>query len=392
MGGTQDPAVARVEELLRTLEQTPAPQAPPEYKKVPVWARILGVIGDALSASGAVRAGGRPADIGQFQGYLQNRRANYQAQLQEYQKRSHETEAANRMLRNNVRIGFSEDTRRREREEAIAKIRPSRSQRLQKSEFVRDVNGEPHRFRQFTDPFDGSIVPVVDPESGEILNELDLGPSYLAPTILPGMVIGGDGRPQASFVRIPKAGGPTTTVQGPGGARLEPQPPAGLAESLGGEQGVVEGIPAVMDVYRKAEQAVGGSDNALRQIKNWALSKAAGTSVGPIVAPQELVNYYASVRSILFPYVKSISGAAFPEQELRRYEAQFPIPGVDTDPEHKWNTVISQMVRDIKSKYRASGRTAPAIQQPAGVKSIQDQANELLNQYEQEYGGANPTP
>ena len=335
------------------------------------------------------------AAIGDFRAHVSNRQAQspqaqYQRALQEYPQRASEADAAMRTLRNTLRIGSFQEAQKGQTQKEIAGMR-SRATRYQRSEFTRDVGGVPHRFRQMIDPTTGQIVPVYNPKTDDLEDEVDLGPAGYPPAILPGMVIDKKG-PQARILRIDKSGGPAQVVEAPGGATLEPQPPTGLVTSAGAEAGVVGRIPEIMSVFDDADAAVRGDSGVLDQVQNYVQNLAAGTSVGPIVAPEQLVNYRRSMRSILFPYVKALSGATFPEQELRRYESQFPTPGVDTPgPEgtaaHAWDALIQQMVTDIKAKYGAAGRTPPGVGQPKG-----NPVDDILDRYKQEFGGAEPAP
>ena len=350
----QDAASRQVAEIMASLgitspglEMEPPPQAPMPPQRVGAGRDIIGSIGDALLTMATVRAGGAPPEMGPFAAGRREQQKSYEGRLMEFQKRQIENEQANRTLRNSARMMF-------------AKPR-AQSTRVFKSEVTRDINGENYKFVQFFDP------------EGNFLGEKNMGLVGYAPVIEPGMEIDpATGKPKAGFIRIPKSGEGATMVTGAGGRQFEPQPPVGLVTETGGKIGVLGRIPEVMNVFNIATQAVGGSEGMLRQTKNWALGKAAQTSAGPIVAPEPLVNYYASVKSVLFPIVKAGSGMVFPEAELARWEARFPIPGVDTpnEAEHKWNVIIQEMISDIQAKYGAVGRTAPIGAAPQTTDSL----------------------
>jgi hypothetical protein len=72
-----------------------------------------------------------------------------------------------------------------------------------------------------------------------------------------------------------------------------------------------------------------------------------------------------------------------------------PIPGV-TDPslvDSQWDSLIQEMIRDIKAKYGATGRQTPAI--PSGSAPVDPKVQEYqqyLDQLKQEQGIAPTTP
>src|SRR3990167_7850464 len=364
-GEEEDPVAAAVRELMASLEPSPQMQPPAAPPPVGAGRSIMGGLGDALLSMASVRSGGAPMAMGPFAAGQRERQKTYEERMMEFEKRQAENAAADRAMRNKAKLDMA----------LIGKRRGNIQPYIRDSYFGIDdrpdspTKGQRVRITDFYDKFNPDAL--LGSEYGE--------ETPFAPAIMPGMEIDPQtGKPSARILRIPKTGGPATAVTGMGGATIEAMPPAGLIESVGGEAGVVQGIPTVMDVFNKAAESVGGSEGMLRQFKNWAVSKAGGTSIGPIVAPPEVVNYFSSVRAVLFPYVKSVSGAAFPEQELRRYESQFPLPGVDPPDvaANKWNVLIQQMVRDIKAKYGAAGRTPPSTpSQP-----VEDEAAKLFRE------------
>ena len=343
-GGTDpnDPN-AMLEALLSKLKMMQAPQ----MRQPSTGQNVLGRLSDALQTYSSMRGGG--GAVTPYRTGLQNERMLHtqRAAGVEQQNVNTQNEAVMAMFGGQMRL--------REAEARRATQRPF------KSEFVRDVNGESRRFRQFIGA-DGQPIPTVDPQTGEMVNEVDLGPAGYAPVIAPGMDEEG-----AAMLRISKGkGGKATRVTTKGGGRVEPQPPAGFVQDVGGQSGVLAGIPAIMDIFSAAEKSVGGSEGLLNKAQNWSQAKAAGTSGGPFVAPDELINYYTSVKSVLFPLVKSISGATFPIEELKKYESQFPMPGVDSPSvaQHKWEALVQQISRDMEAKYRAAGRAPRAASGP----------------------------
>ena len=194
-------SASALNELLASLENPTVPQ-PQQPER---WQRIIGALGDALGAQAAVRAGGAPPQIGPFA-------ANLRAQQMSYEQQRREAEMTGMETRNRVRVGAFEEEQRAKREKEVAGIR-MRGQRLIKSEFTRDVAGEPHTFQRWQNPQTGEIVAVPDPETGEMVYERDLGVRGYAPFIQP--AIPGEAPPQ----RIPRTGPP-----GPVGGNIPPPP------------------------------------------------------------------------------------------------------------------------------------------------------------------------
>jgi hypothetical protein len=136
-----------------------------------------------------------------------------------YEQRLREAEAENRESKRAVLLEMMRGQSAKE----VAGLRMA-GQRLVKSEFTRDVGGQPHTFQRWQNPQTGEIVPVPDPETGELVYERDLGVRGYAPFIQP--AIPGEAPPQ----RIPRTGplGPIGNV---------PPPPADVGEKaarLGG--------------------------------------------------------------------------------------------------------------------------------------------------------------
>jgi len=399
----EDPQARMIQDLIASLETAPAPAAPPAGPAPPTALQdalfggtprhFAGALGDAIAAMAAVKAGGAPPAMGAFAA-SQQRQAELQAQqVREYQKRQEENAAAERMLRNQARISVFQEGQQQAGAEKIAKMKVTGAKGV-KSEFVRDVDGVSHRFLRLTDPISGETKPLLDPVTQEQVYELDLGPAGYGPAILPGMVVDKNGNPQARFVKISKgSGGVATEVKGPGGAILEPQPPAGLITGTGGEQGALGNIPGLEEAFVSTEKALGGRGNKLDQVIRYVQAKAAPQTFGPIVAPQELVDYFSQVKSVLFPYVRAQSGATFPIEELDRYEGQFPIPGIDTvdGARTKLRNITNQMISDIRAKYKAAGRTVPGAGSAPADPAVQEY-QQFLEKLKQEQGVAPTTP
>lgn len=397
IGDEQNPEAQQILELLQSLEKAPPEQPPPQPEQPSHLQRVLlggtprhfvGSLGDAIAAMAAVKAGGTPPAMGAFAASQEREALRQAQQLEEYRKRQEENAAADRSLRNTIRVSTFQEGQKQAGAEKLANIK-AKGVRGLKSEFVRDVNGVSHRFLRLLDPTTGETMPLLDPKTGEQVEELDLGSAGYAPAVIPGMMEG-----QAGVFRVPRNTGAATPVTGPGGAKMEPPPPIGLAQEAGGKIGVLQGIPHLKGVFDKTDAKLRGSGK-LAQIKNWAFAQTAGTSLQPIAMPVPMQQYFTEMRAILAPYVRSVSGLVFPEAELRRYEARMPIPGV-TDPgvvESQWDSLIQEMVRDIKAKYGATGRKTPAI--PSGSAPADPAVQEyqqFLEKLKQEQGLAPATP
>ena len=260
--------------------------------------------------------------------------------------------------------------------------RPMAGTRLQYKQLnTTDAAGNPITIPGVYNPADGSIRAVSQDELDALTASGGVD-RFVPPVIMPTITVGADGKPKAGFSKISKTDKPTTTVPGPDGSTIEPPPPPGMALEAGGKIGVLGRFKDLMDVFNSADTSVGGSSGFFNQSQNWVQNKLAGTSVGPILAPEQLVNYKRSVRAVLFPIVKATSGAVFPEAELARWESRFPSPGVDTPEEalHAWKVLIEEMTSDIQGKYGASGRTSPAIPNPLDSSSPKSRAEQLADE------------
>lgn len=200
-----DPLKAKIDELLASLDMGKPMGPAPTRPNIATWRRILGAIGDALESAASVRAGHGPIPVGGFESMMRNQQQQFQQQLAEYQKQQQENEQAARMLKNNLKIAFSQDAIRQAGEEKLAMIKAAQSAKNRpiRSEFTRDVGGISRRFRQ-----------LVDPNTGEVIDEADLGPAGYAPYIQP--AIPGVSGPE----RIPRQG-PAGQV----GGNVPPPPP-----------------------------------------------------------------------------------------------------------------------------------------------------------------------
>jgi len=154
-------AVAQVMALLKQLEMgPPVPRPAPPQRPHPARA-ILGGLGDAILSMASVRAGGQPVPRGPYGQEQLLGEQQYQQRLDEANRNQLQNEAANRNLRNTVRM-----------------VSLNRSPRnVQFDSWVGKVNGEPHRMRQALDPRTGTAVG--EPED---LGPVGYAPKELSPT------------------------------------------------------------------------------------------------------------------------------------------------------------------------------------------------------------------
>lgn len=158
-------------------------------------------------------------------------------------------------------------------------------------------------------------------------------------------------------------------MKAPGGGVIQPMPPEGFVQQAGGAQATLAGLSDFRGIFDRADSASRQHGLVVRTMRDWIGRQRLGGAIAPDVA-----GYTAEVRRILFPYVKSITGAAFPESELVRYEQQFPVPGFDSPDlaQQKLDSLARQIAADMKAKYGVAGRVAPA-----GRKTAAELADEL---------------
>lgn len=353
ISGTGDnPALAKVTQLMSSLESVPTPQPP----HVGIMRSILGAIGDGLTTAATIRQGGTPQP-GIFERAMM-------ARQEAYRKALDEANYTNVGERNKARIDAYNQEQETKRALAVANIKSAaKPQRLVKSEFTRDVNGETHRFRQFMDPTSGDIVPVVDPNSGELVNEMDLGPAGYAPAIMPGSEPDAAGSPQPGIFKIPRGQGKTTRISGPGGATLQPQPPQGVVTSVAGEKATLQGLDVLGDAYVKVHDKTKGDESLYAKGKQM-IGTAIGESRvgGAFQFSKPYAEYTASKRASLNAYIKSVTGAQFSIKELKRYDSQYPEPWDPPDlAKEKLQDLAQRSVSDMQTKLAAypSAGSAP---------------------------------
>lgn len=344
-----DTGAALVQELLSRLN-TAGPN-PPE--KIGRLRMIIGNLGDAIQAAAAVRAGGMAPQTGQFSSGLMGRQAAYEKQKSEFEQRRIQTlEALARMQEQAEQREIANQFRA-----SNLGLRQAMAQRPIPREFVRDVGGTPRRFRQ-----------LLDPMSGDILDEVELGPAFVPPTFLP---------TQQGFIEQPKTGGTGTFVPSPAGGVAMPVPPAGVVSDIAAGQATLQGLDLLLASYREIRAKTAGQ-SLIGQAGRMFIGE---TRLGGALAP-DYAKYVADRRAALNSYIKSITGAQFSERELVRYEAQYPEPFDPEDvAERKLRALAQRSIADMKIKLRAFPAAAPAAPTaPGGRKSAADLADELLQE------------
>lgn len=152
-------------EMLEPSPQYPAPQAPQQPGP---GRRIMGGIGDALLSMASVRAGGGPVAMGPYAAQQDRAQQQYQAQLQEHEKRTMENAAADRVLRNQTRIGAFRGAQDLRQAKEVAGMRTIRAMRpLQLKQFrTKDTAGRPQMIPYNYDPNTGNLAPAPGYEQG----------------------------------------------------------------------------------------------------------------------------------------------------------------------------------------------------------------------------------
>ena len=194
ISGTGDnPALAKVTQLMSSLESVPTPQPP----HVGIMRSILGAIGDGLTTAATIRQGGTPQP-GIFERAMM-------ARQEAYRKALDEANYTNVGERNKARIDAynqeQETARVRARSEARGGIKVNGTQ---------IVNGELH-----------STVSFLDPATNEVLRTIDTGPIKQSYTYQPDA--------QGNLTQLPTSGPPQTPDVQPQGPQPFIGPPAAPA-------------------------------------------------------------------------------------------------------------------------------------------------------------------
>lgn len=298
--GVPDNTSLSLQDLLSSLENPTIPQ--PQQPKQ--WQRVIGALGDALGSMASVRAGGGPMPVGPFAANLRAKQAQYEQQTREAQTGGMET-------RNKVRIGAFEEGLRAKREKDVAKMR-ARGKRLVKSEFPRDVGGEPHMIQRWQDPETGEIVAVPDPETGEMSYERDMGVRGYAPFIQP--AIPGEAPP----TRIPRTGPP-----GPIGKT--PPPPGEVGEKAARLGGFAQDLQQFKGALPGFIEERGGMRGGAGRIGQQVLRRAPmiGAQISERVSSEGEV-IAAARDAVMADFTRIMSGLQASEQEQARLARILP--------------------------------------------------------------------
>lgn len=358
-GSPNDDSAARVTALINSMEPYPAP-TPPQHRGF--GNKILGALGDALANYGSVRAGGPAQPMGQYGAGLQGERLRFQGASDEAAKN-------NAAIRNQMRLAAFQKEQDRQTAKEVARIRaltPNRSQRVMVSNQTIDIKGVPTSVDFIRDPMSGDVTDiqiggqsVVDNDA--LMTEIEGGIKGFAPVYMNQMGPDASGNMTAGLYRFDRGTGRFGRV-----GNLQPIPQEGFVKDVGAGEGVMTGMPGVMKAYNEAvdettENASSWTPEFINKVKNYANATVANTSMKDLFSTPKMINYYDQARGILSPYIRYVSGLTVPEAEYKRYERRLPIPGV-TAPQNvvgRWNSLVREILRDMESKYRVSGRTPP---------------------------------
>lgn len=382
----QDPDQAALEALLKALEVQSPPQPPSLPAKPGPVRSIAGNLGDAILAMAAVRAGGAPPALGPFAARMREQNVmNQQAQL-EYEKNRQETEAANRSLRNTVRIGQFTEKQRREREESLAKMK-STTKPLRFIPQTVEIDGVPTR-----------VVDVYDSVTGELLGRSESGAAGYAPWIQP--AVPGVSPP----IRVPRVG-PAGPVQG--GVMPPPAPGAATAATQSLNMRVL-----YKDALKSFEDYVGKTSRTQRTITSVGRNIP---GVGGIIEETALsytdpegVTVARKVDNLADMLLRLRSGAQINDKEFMRLRALLPKLG--ENPE----TALANFRRfetELLTQLRINRERAPSLFTPEILGSLGlseadlggpanregeqgggNSVDDILKEWDQRRQGAQPTP
>ena len=336
-----DPGIAQLMKLLEGAKM-PVPERPKQSNET--LRMIAGSLGDAATTMSNLRLG-HPAGQGAFAQSRQLTEDRYQKQLAEATRFNSELGAKARLMMFDNKLQMRRES-----------AKPAKPTALKESKFeTTDSDGNnitlPLNYNSETGQYSATNIGGLPKQQkpGQIVN---------------GTLTGPDGTPETGFYRIGEDN--SITKIDPMEGSFEPVMSPSLAKEISGQKALMAGVPGMSEAWKKADDALGGNKGVMNYYQNLVQNLAAPTKFFKPLAPTELVNYYREMRAILFPYVKSISGAAFPEAELQRYESQFPLPGLASTDEadRAWVILIDMIVRDVQEKYKTSGREPGNINIP----------------------------
>ena len=332
-----DPGIAQLMKLLEGAKM-PIPERPKQSNET--LRMIAGSLGDAAMAMSNLRLG-HPAGQGAFAQSRQLTEDRYQKQLAEATRFNSELGAKARLMMFDNKLQM-----RRDRDKPV---KPANMQLTKLS--VPGPGGSEIEIPMNYNPEEGTITPT----------NLKGYEAFQKSPILPGSITGSDGKMRIGFVQIDPSTGVGRFVEGEAGEQVAPKPEMGFQEGISGQKAMFDSVPGLKGIWTAAHKSLGGNEGVINYVQNYLQNLSAPTTLFKKLAPPELVNYYRDMRATLFPYIKSISGAAFPEQELQRYESQFPVPGIDSEETagYAWDVIIRMIARDMAAKYDANGRIRP---------------------------------
>lgn len=377
LSGTQPPdeqtspqnSAAWIEDLMRTVEMSPLPQA----RKAKVWQNIVGSLGDAIMTMARIKAGGLPE-----QGpYAQAQ----QARQMEFQKQSMAAEKSNRDLRNRLRITGAEEKARQARPGAGPNLQLSQWQGMDEQGrptftpvIFNPVTGQTFDAadprQKFVAPGKGQAIieengvrktvnVVRDPVSGRITGIEEIGKTPFAPSVQPGVEIDPlTGEPRPGFFRIPKGPGAMERVPTTGGD-VVPLPPAGAAQGVASQRAAMKGIDALKSVWQKYNPLAKGPA-AYQGAVQTGLEYVPGltrtlTNEEDYAVQSE---YKAAMENSLLRYVNALSGKQYTIKELQKFSNLFPRI---YDPEETVNVKIQLLTESIMRDVSEAEQIFPGV-------------------------------
>lgn len=372
-GSEMNSGVALVQELLSRLDAA-QPKAPAEVGK---FRQIIGALGDAITAAGAVRGGGQAPQRGQFASMMQERQAAYEAQKTAYENRKMQVlEAQSRMqeradqqeFMNRLRIAQFEKPVRTQLK-MFSTVDSSRRPVIVPYIFnpttstVTPAEGYESGFSKFLRPL---LAQGINQNTGELEYRLiePLIDAVGAPSAAPG---GGQGGGAAG----------TKTVTGFG-----PKPTT--AEMEGADAAAVIGEQLAQYKTRAGAFSqrvrVGGTARALGQ--NVIRNLPGGQDISEVYGDPQFEELAALRDRIGQQLARLVESGRLSDQD--REFALRNLPGVaalTTENGRKAAVAkIALVEQEIAIRLQRKGARQPGLVNPGGAKSAADLADELLNE------------
>lgn len=349
----QDPAVAQVLELLRSLEPSAPPIAPRQPQQPSMGQSVFGGIGDALTSMASVRAGGGPIGTGPFAAQQQARQRSYEEQLLDYNKRMEENAAADRTLRNTVRIGASQESMRAKRELEVAKVRNLAKQRAfqQKTFQGKDESGKPVSLPYNYDPNTGTLAPVLGYEEGF--------QRYVRPFLATGM--NADTGEMEFRLLDPFSGAGV----GDGKGELKPPPSEEASQRAANLAGFSQGIARLKELLPPFIKSRGGGSRLGQQVLRQA------PMVGPQISERmskEGEQVAAVLQRVKADFVRIMSGLQASETEQKRLAGT--LPDIGTVDAATALSKIEEFEAGIRAYAREKYRQRPSLFSPELIQEL----------------------